>query len=187
MAVISRITTWASNQNLTASALNGEFNNIVNAWNNHDSASSRWNNIDSTVYKKIGVTALIPLQIIQFTTVTQYSASATGTWQSTNLQASITPNSASSKVLIFAKGVSLNTSASTVYCSIFRGATNLGSAGFGLHEGVGSGGTDPVSMFYYDSPSTTSAVIYSVSILSNSGTNKFGANSTQTMILVEIL
>ena len=42
MATIARVTTWSSGQILTASALNGEFDNIVNTWNNHDSGSSSW-------------------------------------------------------------------------------------------------------------------------------------------------
>lgn len=33
MSIISRVTTWSDNQVLTASALNGEFNNIVNDYN----------------------------------------------------------------------------------------------------------------------------------------------------------
>ena len=33
MAIISRVTTWSDNQSLTASALNGEFNNILNDYN----------------------------------------------------------------------------------------------------------------------------------------------------------
>ena len=48
MATISRITTWSSLQVLTASALNGEFNNIVNTWNNHNSGSSLWGNVYAT-------------------------------------------------------------------------------------------------------------------------------------------
>jgi len=42
MSQISRVTTWSTGQVLTASALNGEFNNIINAWNNQDSGSSSW-------------------------------------------------------------------------------------------------------------------------------------------------
>jgi hypothetical protein len=33
MSIISRVTTWSDNQTLTASALNGEFNNILNDYN----------------------------------------------------------------------------------------------------------------------------------------------------------
>lgn len=35
MAVISRVTTWSDGQTLTASALNGEFNNILNDYNSN--------------------------------------------------------------------------------------------------------------------------------------------------------
>jgi hypothetical protein len=42
MAQIARVTTWASGQVLTAAALNGEFNNLVNAWNSIDNAGTSW-------------------------------------------------------------------------------------------------------------------------------------------------
>lgn len=45
MSQIARITTWSSGQTLTASALNGEFNNIVNAWNNQDNGTSTWTKV----------------------------------------------------------------------------------------------------------------------------------------------
>lgn len=42
MSQIARVTTWASGQVLTASALNSEFNNIVNFWNAADNGSTPW-------------------------------------------------------------------------------------------------------------------------------------------------
>lgn len=48
MSLISRITTWVSAQVLTASALNGEFNNIVNLINNIDAGTTNFSNCNST-------------------------------------------------------------------------------------------------------------------------------------------
>lgn len=45
MSLISRITTWVSSQVLTSSALNGEFNNVVNTLNNLDGATTTWTNV----------------------------------------------------------------------------------------------------------------------------------------------
>jgi hypothetical protein len=45
MSIISRITTWVTNQVLTSSALNGEFNNIVNTLNNLDAGTTPWDNV----------------------------------------------------------------------------------------------------------------------------------------------
>jgi hypothetical protein len=53
MSQISRITTWVSNQVLTAAALNAEFNNLINSWNNQDSGSSSW-----SILKASGATTL---------------------------------------------------------------------------------------------------------------------------------
>lgn len=45
MSQISRIVTWAAGQILTASDLNGEFNNLITAWDNADNASTSWTKI----------------------------------------------------------------------------------------------------------------------------------------------
>lgn len=59
MSQISRLTTWAAGQVLTAAALNAEFNNIVNAWNNIDSASAAWTSLSVTNNLVVGGTATI--------------------------------------------------------------------------------------------------------------------------------
>jgi hypothetical protein len=48
VSIFNRVTTWVTNQLLTSSALNGEFNNLVNTLNNLDSASTSWTNIKTT-------------------------------------------------------------------------------------------------------------------------------------------
>lgn len=48
MSLINRLTTWAVNQVLKSSDLNGEFNNITNLINNLDSASTTWTNVKVT-------------------------------------------------------------------------------------------------------------------------------------------
>lgn len=48
MSIITRLTTWVSSQVLTASALNGEFNNIVNLINNLDAGTTPWTNVKPT-------------------------------------------------------------------------------------------------------------------------------------------
>jgi hypothetical protein len=48
MSFINRITTWATNQILTSSALNSEFNNIINLINNVDAGTTTWDNVKVT-------------------------------------------------------------------------------------------------------------------------------------------
>lgn len=48
MSLISRLTTWATNQLLTSSALNSEFTNITNLVNNLDAGTTTWTNVKVT-------------------------------------------------------------------------------------------------------------------------------------------
>lgn len=58
MSLISRLTTWASAQILTASALNGEFNNVVSTINNLDGTSTSWTGVKTGTLQSTGVTTL---------------------------------------------------------------------------------------------------------------------------------
>ena len=57
MSIISRITTWVSGQVLTAAALNGEFNNITNLFNNIDSGTTGWTTLKINSGKITGLAA----------------------------------------------------------------------------------------------------------------------------------
>lgn len=72
MSIISRITTWADGQTLFSADLNGEFNNIINLFNNLDSASSTWSNV------KISSTALVPLAVASSATKCEISTDCSG-------------------------------------------------------------------------------------------------------------
>jgi hypothetical protein len=105
------------------------------------------------------------LQVIQATTVTEVSNS-TNTYTDTGLTATITPSSATSKVLVL---VSQNgcskTSANSdnaIQLRLLRGATNIiDFATFGLltNSALRLNGTS-FSVDYLDSPATTSATTY---------------------------
>jgi hypothetical protein len=100
------------------------------------------------------------LQVVQGISTTQVANSST-TYLSTGVTATITPSSASSKVMVFASlpiapNVTLITDA-----TIFRGTTSgtnlAASALAGLYGDVGT-----MNMQFLDSPSTTSAQVYTV-------------------------
>ena len=111
-----------------------------------------------------------------------FSTSAnTGHEDITGLSVSITPNSTSSKVLVTihlgSVGVSANGAASI---RIYRDSTVIGDSDQGTsdprdgsvvfyHNGQTGIGV-PVSFSFLDSPSTTSAITYKVSIYANAGT-----------------
>lgn len=72
MVVIARQTTWASLQVLTASALNGEFNVVFNAWNNADAGTGLWNNV------KISSSAANPMECKSSNTDCEFDIDCTG-------------------------------------------------------------------------------------------------------------
>jgi hypothetical protein len=124
------------------------------------------------------------LQVVQGTYATETSFTSTS-FVATNLTASITPTSSTSKVLISAVLPLQSGASGIITYSLYRGATNLNSAGFGRWY-TASADTNAV-MLYLDSPSTTSATSYSVYIKTSASTAYYCINNeTATIILQEI-
>ena len=142
-----------------------------------------------------GIIAIAPysggiLQVVQNTSTSAHTNTATD-WASTGFSVTITPKSASSKILLNINAtVSASANAIQPRFSIFRGSTNLGEAGRGFGQiYIASGGLNQshVSTSFVDEPSTTSATTYTVYMRTNSGTYVWGADSgTQTFIAQEI-
>ena len=99
----------------------------------------------------------------------------------TGLSVSITPTSASSKILIFVSLGNVVDSADVAYAILLRGSTQIanssgsdGVLGGGFSGGASSGesyfGIRTISLTYLDSPSTTSSTTYKIQIRSNTGT-----------------
>ncbi len=132
------------------------------------------------------------LQTIYGSSTTGFST-ASNTYQTSNLSASITPTSSSNRVKITISGLALNNNValSDMNISIFRGSTNLGPAvGFGQVSGASGAVYANLSFVTVDSPATTSSTTYSVKIKSadNTTTVVFGQASTQqSMVLEEIV
>jgi hypothetical protein len=114
----------------------------------------------------------------------------------TGFSASITPISATSKVLVILTGGSiycLTTAGNGYFGTIYRNnATNLGNASFGFERFTTPGGEyslAPHSMSVLDSPATTSSTTYTPYFRSNNGNSvAFSASDrgTITMTLMEI-
>jgi hypothetical protein len=102
------------------------------------------------------------LQVIQGTTITSTSNS-TSTYADTSLSASITPTSATSKVLVMVNQI-INKSNGNVDNSvdlrIVRGATSILESTYILYTGTTLALYSIASLVYLDSPSTTSATTY---------------------------
>jgi len=124
------------------------------------------------------------------------TTSTTFTTASNDFTLSITPTSTSSKILLSASwtGGGINTS-QRCYYSLFRDGTNLatlngGNTYFVTQEHAGSGYSIevPMAITFLDSPSSTSAITYSVQLFCQaSQTCYLGMNGTGYLLATEIL
>ncbi len=138
-------------------------------------------------------TAGTVLQVVNATDSTQLSTSSTS-YVDTGLSASITPTSATSKILIFVEqtGVGKNAgdSSQRVALNILRNSTQIVQ----FELGAGYTGSSVVNVFggsgstYLDSPATTSSVTYKTQIKGFAGVNVYANydNCTSTITLMEI-
>ena len=134
------------------------------------------------------------LQVVQGTQTTGVSTTSTS-YVTTNLTASITPASASNKVLIIVTSNPYPSGPTYgMFCTVFRGtvsgtnlATNSGAYfHFPFSPNTGSP-YFPMSITYLDSPSTTSSQTYTFGIRADNAAATVGTlSSTQTMILMEV-
>jgi hypothetical protein len=123
------------------------------------------------------------LQVVSATTTTSTSSSV-GTFADTTLTATITPTSASSKVLVFANHAGSQKTAGNVNnclnLKLFRGATELA---FNNSIGAQSAAGDllfSTSFLHMDSPATTSATTYKTTFAN------FGSAASVTVQVVQI-
>jgi len=138
------------------------------------------------------------LQVVQGIKTTGSSTTST-TFVDTNLSASITPSSASSKVLVivsqsYSHYQNIN-AARDFYTNLVRGSTQIyikyctsagGTAGNGYFYGCLDG-----SMVYLDSPATTSSTTYKTQYKTSSGANDTNIfissdNTSSSIVLMEI-
>jgi len=134
------------------------------------------------------------LQVVTAVYSTTTSTTSTS-FVTTGLSGSITPSSATNKILVITIGAAAqNGTSSEVFFTIFRGTvagTNLGSAtvGFMALYNSSSDISAGVSMATLDSPNTTSSVTYTLGMKVDSATSTGyanRANSPTILILMEI-
>jgi hypothetical protein len=131
------------------------------------------------------------LQVVSANYSTQ-TTNNTGSYVDTGLTASITPTSASSKVLILVSqnGCYKGGSATNVIgrIQLLRGATVLAKIGDEIGDGLNSvAGLTSVSAMYLDSPATTSSTTYKTQFHGLNGSFLVQISSTvSTITLMEI-
>ena len=139
------------------------------------------------------------IQIVSQTFSTQATSTSTS-WSSTGLEATITPQSASNKILIQVSGPMTGFAGGTVDghnrggLKIYRGGsggTSVESSSNGLscQYGIPSQYSD-VHILWLDSPATTSATTYTVMLSRRSGDTTYSfirdGNQTGSIILMEV-
>ena len=129
------------------------------------------------------------LQVVTATYSTNTS-SASGTQVDTGLTATITPTSATSKILVLTSCRIFAQPGTPATVILVRNSTSLQQrARYGLTDASGAGSGDQFSTAYLDSPATTSATTYKVTFARQSGSGTVYAqldNDMSTMTLMEI-
>ena len=147
--------------------------------------------LSNTTWYPFSVARSAVLQVVSANTTTSTATTSTS-FVTTGFSASITPTSASSKILIQVfGGVTRTTANNQAITTIYRGATNLGDATRGMYQvanyATTGAGDFPMSLGYYDSPATTSSTTYTLYIKTSAGTATFEIDAaTCTMTLMEI-
>jgi hypothetical protein len=115
------------------------------------------------------------LQVVTATDSTQRSTTSTSFVTASNtLTVSITPSSASNKIFIIVTGaLYIDGNGGYGSATVFRGATNIGDATYGMATVYAASSTviGSMAMNYLDSPNTTSATTYEVRIKRQGATN----------------
>jgi len=132
-------------------------------------------------------------QVVQSSLTTATNTTSTS-FVTTGLNATITPTSTSSTVLVMYASNVGSPSSDSNYTTVFRGTvagTNLGGGtGNGLSESYSTAGGSlltSVAGIVLDSPATTSAQIYTVGFKTGSGTSNFNVRTKATLTLIEVL
>ena len=131
------------------------------------------------------------LQVVSAVTTTTVNTSSTS-FVDAGLSATITPSSATNKVLCVTFNACAKTSGNAdnaVKLQVLRGATVINSYTFGLLTSTAINNVGSLDMIVLDSPATTSSTTYKVQVANQVAQSlvQYSSNSTQsTMILMEI-
>lgn len=160
------------------------------------STATNASNISSGTLGKARLPTGSVLQVVS-ASITGENATSSTTFVTAYLAASITPTSASSKVLVLVNGASFGVNGSAEgYFTIDRSGTNLGNGngGFGRVWNQAAGSVPiytfvPGFLMYLDSPATTSSRTYTVQFRQTNGSQQVyisGGGGTSSIVLMEI-
>lgn len=133
------------------------------------------------------------IQVVQSSTTSNTNVSSS-TFITTGLTVTITPSSATNKILLNVSGGSMDTAgAGQIVATIYKNGSNLMGSG-ALATVYGSARVAaPIAINYLDSPATTSAITYTVYVAASSGSCYFnstapgGVTQTTTLTATEVV
>jgi hypothetical protein len=129
------------------------------------------------------------LQVVQGTT-TGNTTSTSSTYVTTGLTASITPKSATNKILVMYSAVIASAAADDTYTTIFKNGSNLLGANGAGHSWINYSTSlqTTVSSQYLDSPATTASTTYTIYFknYNNSSLAQFGCSYLASITLMEV-
>jgi hypothetical protein len=133
------------------------------------------------------------LQVVQSAIMASSNSSSSSTFVDTGLSATITPSSATSKILILLSHSYQKDNTSSLPAlaiKIFRNATNIffnGAAGYGYSAGSSIYQIGQFATHYLDSPGLTSAITYKTQFANDNGSGTITlSNRMDSIILMEI-
>lgn len=124
------------------------------------------------------------LQVVQTVDTTNRSTTSTS-FTSTGVSVSITPSSTSNKILLIAHWTDGHSDANACRYTFYRDSTDLTPSGVnGLYDRIGITSTQAqnATMTYLDSPSTTSAISYTIRWKVTADTAYMGRRSSSTTV-----
>ena len=123
-------------------------------------------------------------QVVSVSTTTDFTVSSTSQTPWTGMSLSITPSSATSKILLIANAPTvLNSAVTTNNMILIRGGAIFESA---EHTTPTANYRGSMSIVYLDSPATTSPTTYSVSVY-NAGAGATGTYKQGSLTAIEVL
>jgi hypothetical protein len=131
------------------------------------------------------------LQVVQAVYATAVSTTS-GSYVTTGATASITPTSATSKILVSVSGTGGNSTSNWIWVTVYRNnTTNISTSGSGNPAGFYNNNSSDylqtLSFQILDSPATTSSTSYTVYFKLSGGTVRFGTDTMPTYItLIEV-
>jgi hypothetical protein len=124
------------------------------------------------------------LQVVSANLTSGYVSTTSTSYVTTGLAASITPKSATSKILVMVTGAIYVSASQTTFYSIYRGGSSVS-----LFSQLSlAAGWCPTAGNYLDSPATTSSTTYTVYFKTSGGTGYFGGDAplNNSITLLEI-